>query len=78
MTIVGSALSQDEWKVCMDQDGLLKKVKKYIVSGWPQKCKDFEQDIRDYWEVRYELNLQVDKVLRNDKIIPAEVLRSKI
>mgnify|MGYP002804947107 CR=1 FL=1 len=78
MTVENSALSPSEWSEGMNQDGVLERVKDRVLNGWPVRCKDLDEDLRDFREVRFELNLQGDKVLRNNRLIPPECLSSKI
>ena len=69
LEIVNSAISPEKWRLAMENDQVMNKIKKHIVQGWPSKCSGLCEDLRDYWKVRNKLNIVGNMVLRNITIL---------
>lgn len=72
------AVVREQWDLNMDQDHNLKRVKEYVIKGWPNKCKNLPEEVQSYWNVREELSVEGDLLLKSGKIVPPEGLRNHI
>ena len=59
-----------------DQD--LNKLKDIIFNGWPVYRKQCLQELWDYWPFRCDLVSEDGLILKGDRIIIPEILRSQI
>ena len=60
------------------QDQDLNKLKDVIFKGWPAYRKQCPQELWDYWTFRCDLVIEDGLILKGDRIIIPEALRSKI
>lgn len=70
-------ITKAQYRLCGAKDFLLKKVKNYILSGWPNK-KTINPDLRCYWEIRNELSCIDGLLKRGYRTIPPSKLRRSI
>ena len=52
MMVLNVALSEGEWEESLRKDVVVKQIKQYILNGWPNKCKELDEELRDFSEVR--------------------------
>ncbi|KAJ1206389.1 hypothetical protein NDU88_001794 [Pleurodeles waltl] len=69
--------SETEWKEKLAGDNDLCAVMRFIAEGWPYE-RDLTMAIQPFWKISDELTIEEGILLRNDKIIPPEELRSSI
>lgn len=71
------APTREEWlnEQCRDQE--LQVVAKYICEGWPKQHKILGS-LKRFWDIRTELTLEGDLVLRGDRVVPPKDLRKKL
>ena len=62
--------------IMQDQD--LNKLKDVIFKGWPEYRKQCPQELWDYWTFRCDLVIEYGLILKGDRIIIPEALRSKV
>ena len=60
------------------QDQDLNKLKDVIFKGWPEYRKQYPQELWDYWTFRCDLVIESGLILKGDRIIIPETLRSQI
>ena len=59
------------------QDQDLNKLKDVIFKGWPAYRKQCPQELLDYWTFRCDLVIEYGLILKGDRIIIPEALRSQ-
>ena len=60
------------------QDDILKQVFDMINGSWPLRESDLPSSLRPFFRVRNELSVDDNLLLRGDRIVPAESLRSQL
>ena len=60
------------------QDEILQKVIGMVNATWPLRETDLPVSLRPYFRVRNELSMDKDLLLRGDRIVPAESVRSQL
>lgn len=48
LSIYLAALSEDEWEECMRKAENVTQLKDMIIKGWPNKCSDIKEELKDY------------------------------
>ncbi|KAJ1179671.1 hypothetical protein NDU88_004905 [Pleurodeles waltl] len=71
------ALGQKEWVDAMVGDEEYDELKKFI-SRSDQERGDLHESLKQYLEVKDELSIQGEKVLRREKVVPPEKLRMRL
>ena len=75
-TISKSKLSQ--FAVETSKDPVLKKLKDYVLNGWPNNRKQVDSAVTPYYNVRDEITLYQDVLLKGDRIIVPSSLREEM
>ena len=75
-TISKSKLSQ--FAAETSKDPVLKKLKDYVLNGWPNNRKQVDSAVRPYYNVRDEITLYQDVLLKGDRIIVSSSLREEM
>lgn len=65
-----------EVRACTDEDVVLKKVKDFILNGWPPKLSD--PGIKPYFCCRTQLSCESGCIMRGHKVVIPEKLQGKI
>ena len=59
----------DEFKRETDSDPVLSKLKKVILTGWPENWSEVEPELQDYWNFRDELCICDGLLMKGDRLI---------
>ncbi|KAJ1183779.1 hypothetical protein NDU88_000593 [Pleurodeles waltl] len=73
-----ASLMKKEWVEETEKDQTLQLIKDRIIKGWSDKVKDVEETLRSYWNVRLELHVFNELVMRGERIVPPCKLWSKL
>ncbi|KAJ1136943.1 hypothetical protein NDU88_003356 [Pleurodeles waltl] len=73
-----ASLTQKEWIEETEKDQTLQLIKNKIINGWLDKAKDVEEPLKGYWNVRFELHVSNDLVMRGERIVPPCSLWTKL
>ena len=65
----------DELRAATQDDTVLHTLKQYILSGFPEKLRDLNRTVRDYWPFRDELSIEDGLVLKGTQVIIPASLR---
>ena len=68
----------DHVKSAPTQDATLNMLKDMIYQGWPDYRKQCPQELWDYWNFRSDLVLEDGFILKGDKIVIPEQLRTQV
>lgn len=71
------AFTKTEWMEELHKDKVLQEVAEHICKGWPNKGTIIS-DIKSFWEIRKELSLDKDLIVRGYKVIPPTSLRGRV
>lgn len=71
------SIHRDVWLREYLKDVNLQEVQKFIIDGWPIK-KSIRREFRAFWELRNELSVEGNLILRQGKLIPPIALRDNI
>ena len=58
----------DEFKRETDSDPVLSKLKKVILTGWPENRSEVEPELQDYWNFRDELCICDGLLMKGDRL----------
>ena len=68
----------DEFKRETDSDPVLSKLKKVILTGWPEKRSEVEPELQDYWNFRDKLYICDGLLMKGDCLITPYSLRDEM
>ena len=68
----------DEFKRETDSDPVLSKLKKVILTGWPENRSEVEPELQDYWNFRDELCICDGLLMKGDRLITPYSLRDEM
>ncbi|KAJ1184493.1 hypothetical protein NDU88_001299 [Pleurodeles waltl] len=71
-------ITKEEWVTATNEDRTIQTLKDKIRDGWPERLQQIEEDLKGYWEVRSELHIAKDLVMRGERIIPPQELWEKL
>ena len=78
ITDVSCPINMDHVKSATTQDATLNMLKDMIYQGWPDYRKQCPQELWDYWNFRCDLVLEDGFILKGDKIVIPEQLRTQV
>ena len=73
-----SPVSATEVQKATRADPVLQKLLWYIKKGWPQNKKKIDKQLHPYFQIRTELTIHKDCILRGLRIIIPEKLRKQV
>ena len=68
----------DEFKRETDSDPVLSKLKKVILTGWPENRSEVEPELQDYWNFRDKLCICDGLLMKGDCLITPYSLRDEM
>lgn len=74
-------VTEECWKLIAHEtvnDPILNKISTYIEKGWPRYYKDVEEPLKPYFEFKDELSLVKTIILRGERILMPEKLRTQM
>ena len=73
-----SEVKLEQFKDATRKDLTLQKLKTTVISGWPERKSQVDPELREYWNIKEEISVCDDLLLRNDKLIVPSSLREEM
>ena len=74
----GSEVKLEQFKDATRKDLTLQKLESTVISGWPGRKSQVHPELREYWNIKEEISVCDDLLLRNDKLIVPSSLREEM
>ena len=74
-------VSEEKLEQCKDatrKDLTLQKLKNTVISGWPERKSQVDPELREYWNIKGEISVWDDLLLRQDRLIVPSSLREEM
>ena len=68
----------EQFKDATRKDLTLQKLKTTVISGWPERKSQVDPELCEYWNIKEEISVCDDLLLRNDKLIVPSSLREEM
>ena len=81
LTIENMPVSEEKLEQCKDatrKDLTLQKLKTTVISGWPERKSQVDPELREYWNIKGEISVCDDLLLRQDRLIVPSSLREEM
>ena len=72
LTIENMLVSDEKVEQCKDatrKDLTLQKLKTTVISEWPERKSQVDPELREYWNIKREISVCDDLLLRQDRLI---------
>ena len=81
LTVENMPVSEEKLEQCKDatrKDLTLQKLKNTVISGWPESKSQVDPELREYWNIKGEISVCDDLLLRQDRLIVPSSLREEM
>ncbi|KAL9987206.1 hypothetical protein ACROYT_G001477 [Oculina patagonica] len=73
-----SEVKLEQFKDATRKDVTLQKLKTTVKSGWPERKSHVDPELREYWNIKEEISVCADLLMRSDKLIVPISLRDEM
>ena len=81
LTIENMPVSEEKLEQCKDATGkdlIFQKLKTTVISRWPERKSQVDPELREYWNIKGEISVCDDLLLRQNRLIVPSSLREEM